>query len=145
MENNIVLKHSSNYYPQGHGLAESTNKNLICILKKTLLSHQRNFYNSLSNAFWVNRVMTKPSLGTSPYFLVYGKEVILPANLYLFALQLSQESQGSPCPTIQNRINVLLRMEEERQKTRKKFVIHQKQIKRWFDKKSTGTCELKNP
>lgn len=38
LENNIVLKHSANYYPQGNNLEESTNTNLIHIIKKTLLS-----------------------------------------------------------------------------------------------------------
>ena len=32
----IVLSHSSNYYPQGNGLAESSNKNLMTIIKKTI-------------------------------------------------------------------------------------------------------------
>ena len=31
----IKLHYSTNYYPQGNGLAESTNKNLIRILKKS--------------------------------------------------------------------------------------------------------------
>jgi hypothetical protein len=30
----IVLSHSSNYYPQGNGLAESSNKNIMNIVKK---------------------------------------------------------------------------------------------------------------
>ena len=30
----ITLSHSSNYYPEGNGLAESSNKNLITIIKK---------------------------------------------------------------------------------------------------------------
>jgi transposase InsO family protein len=32
----IVLSHSSNYYPQGNGLVESSNKNLMTIIKKIL-------------------------------------------------------------------------------------------------------------
>ena len=36
----------------------------------------------------------KISLGTSPYFLVYEKEAILPQNIYLPSLQLSQSSRG---------------------------------------------------
>lgn len=35
-QNNIFLRQSSIYYPQGNGLAESTNKTLIRILKKTI-------------------------------------------------------------------------------------------------------------
>jgi hypothetical protein len=33
LEKGVILKYSANYYPQGNGLAESTNKNIICILK----------------------------------------------------------------------------------------------------------------
>jgi hypothetical protein len=33
LEKGIILKYVANYYPQGNGLDESTNKNLICILK----------------------------------------------------------------------------------------------------------------
>ena len=32
----IVLSHSSNYYPQGNGLSESSNKNLMATIKKTM-------------------------------------------------------------------------------------------------------------
>lgn len=35
-KNDIFLNTSSNYYPQGNGLAESTNKNLIRIIKRIL-------------------------------------------------------------------------------------------------------------
>ena len=40
-ENGIKLHYSANYYPQGNGLAESTNKNLIRILKKNVIENQR--------------------------------------------------------------------------------------------------------
>ena len=36
-EKRMKLHYSANYYPQGNGLAESTNKNLIRILKKTVI------------------------------------------------------------------------------------------------------------
>jgi hypothetical protein len=36
----IVMGKSSNYYPQGNGLSESTNKTLIQILKKTIDKNQ---------------------------------------------------------------------------------------------------------
>ena len=35
-KNGIVLKHSTPYYPQGNGLAESTNKSIIQSIKKLL-------------------------------------------------------------------------------------------------------------
>jgi hypothetical protein len=34
LDKGIIIKYSANYYPQGNGVAESTNKNLVRILKK---------------------------------------------------------------------------------------------------------------
>ena len=39
---NIVLTHSTAYYPQGNGLAESSNKTLVRALKKTIAENQKN-------------------------------------------------------------------------------------------------------
>lgn len=36
LKRGFKLKYSSNYYPQGNGLAESTNKNIIKIIKRTV-------------------------------------------------------------------------------------------------------------
>jgi hypothetical protein len=90
LEKGIILKYSSNYYPQGKGLVESTNKNLIWILKRVVVDHQRNWHNSLSNALWDDHITPEASIGTSPYFLVCGKEVVLPSNIYLPSLQFTQ-------------------------------------------------------
>ena len=62
-EKGIKLHYSANYYPQGNGLAESTNKNLIRILKKTVIENQRSWNIDLPNALWVDRVTPKKSLG----------------------------------------------------------------------------------
>ena len=72
-ERGIKLHYSANYYPQGNGLAESTNKNLIRILKKTLIEDQRSWHLVLPNALWADRVTPKNSLGVSPYTLVLWK------------------------------------------------------------------------
>lgn len=143
LENRIVLKHLDNYYSQGNGLEESTNKNLICILKNTLPSHERNRQNSPRNALWANDVTLKQSLGTSPYFPIYGKKVILLQNLYLSSLQLSHQSQGSAEDTLQNEIGTILKLEEERQKDKRKFVFHKTRVKIWFHNKSIGTDEFR--
>ena len=72
-ERGIKLHYSTNYYPQGNGLTESTNKNLIRILKKTMIENQRSWHLALPNSLWADRVTPNNSLGVSPYTLVYGK------------------------------------------------------------------------
>ena len=72
-ERGIKLHYFANYYPQGNVLEESTNKNLISILKKTVIENQRSWNLALPNALWADRVTPNISLGASPYTLVYGK------------------------------------------------------------------------
>lgn len=83
---NINIKYLANYYPWRNGVVESTNKNLLQIIKKTIVENQRDWHNALDTALWANRVTPQMSLGTSPYFLIYGKEAILPHNIYLPSL-----------------------------------------------------------
>jgi hypothetical protein len=142
LEKGITIKYSANYYPQGNGLAESTNKNLIQILKKIVHEHQINWHKQLYNALWEDRVTPKKSIGNSPYFLVYGKEAILPPNIFLPSLQLAQSVQEEPCSKMKMRIDALINLEEERDKTKEKFHEHQAIIKIWFDKHSTNDKEF---
>jgi hypothetical protein len=65
---------SSNYYPQGNGLVESTNKTLIHILKKTIDQNQKNWHLKLTDALWASRMTLKDNTGMSLYMLVYRKE-----------------------------------------------------------------------
>ena len=53
------LKYSANYYPQGNGLAESINKNLIKIIKITIDQSQKNWHKSLIFALWADRITQK--------------------------------------------------------------------------------------
>jgi hypothetical protein len=50
----VMLAHATNYCPQGNALAESSNKNLIRILKKTIGDNKRAWDSSLKYALWVD-------------------------------------------------------------------------------------------
>ena len=78
--------------------------------------------------------MTPRTLRTSPYFLIYGKETILPPNIYLPSLQLTQYPCGRSSNFRQNQINALLKLKEERDIPKDKFHVHQQRIKIWLDK-----------
>ena len=115
-EKGMKFHYSTNYYPQGNILAESTNKNLIRILKKTVIENQRGWQVDLPNALLTDKVTPNNSLGVSPYTLVYEKEFILPSNILLPSSQLAQASRGSGSEVLQPRINTLLKLEESRLK-----------------------------
>ena len=93
-------------------MVKSTNKNLIIILKKTVIENQRSWHLALPNALWADRVTPKYSLGVSPYNLVYGKEAIMPPNILLPSSKLVQDSRGTNNEILQIRIHNLLKLEE---------------------------------
>ena len=68
----IKLRHSTAYYPQGNGQAESSNKSVVAAIKKTLENNKRAWDSKLKYALWADRVCTKRATGTSPFQLVYG-------------------------------------------------------------------------
>jgi hypothetical protein len=90
----IKLVHSTSYYPQGNGLAESSNKSLIRIIKKLLEDNKRNWDSKLKFALWADRVTTKKSIGNSPFKLVYGTEAVFPIQLTLPVAKFLQEEQN---------------------------------------------------
>ena len=79
----IVLSHSSNYYPQGNGLAKSSNKNLMTIIKKTNGDSKKEWDSKIKYALWVDRITKKSSIEKSPFELFYGLDVTLPIHLKL--------------------------------------------------------------
>jgi hypothetical protein len=65
---------------------------------------------------------------------VYIQEYILLNGLYLPSIQLSHGSRGKPSLVIQQRIDTLLMIEEEREKEKSKFISHQHIVNILFDK-----------
>jgi hypothetical protein len=93
----------------------------VKILKKTVSDNHGNWHNQIHNSLWDDRVTPKEAIGNSPYFLVYRQESILPNGLYLPYLQLAQYSNDDKSLTMQQRINTLLMLEEERERDKSKF------------------------
>jgi transposase InsO family protein len=88
---NIELGHSTTYCPQGNGLVESSNKSLIRIIKKMLSKNKKSCDSHLNYVLWDYRLSTNKALGTSPFQLVYGIDVVFPLHISLPVMKLLQE------------------------------------------------------
>jgi hypothetical protein len=121
LEKGIKLKYSTSYYPQGNGLVESMNKNLIKIIKSTVSKNHKNWHNALLKELWDDRVTPKASIDNYPFFLIYGRESILPPHVLLPSLQLLQKVQEEECPPLENQINDLLKLEKVRTQAKHKL------------------------
>jgi transposase InsO family protein len=110
---NIILDHSTTYYPQGNGLAESSNKSLITIIKKVLDENKKSWHVHLKYALWDNWIETKKSIDTSPFQMAYGTDVVLPINLVLPVMKLWQDEKEEP-NHVTRRINQLIEVQQHR-------------------------------
>ena len=107
----LFLSHSSNYYSQGNGLVDSSNKNLMTIIKKNVGDNKKAWDRNIKLALWADRITKKSSTGRSPFKLVYGLDVTLPFHLKLPFYQLLQTFSLDQ-EAIQNRINRLIELDE---------------------------------
>jgi ribonuclease HI len=131
----IQLVHSTAYYPQGNGLAESSNKSLVRIIQKLLEQNARGWDSKLKFALWADRVTSKKSIGTSPFKLVYGTEAIFPVQLALPVAKFLQEAEEEP-NDLTRRIHNLVQLQQDREQLLDRTELHQQMIKRNFDKKT---------
>eukprot|EP00253_Pinus_taeda_P019901 PITA_19901 len=131
----ISLGDSTAYYPQGNGLAESSNKSLVNIIKKMLEENKKNSHKKLTNALWADRLSTKKSIVMSPYELVYGMEAKFPSSLGIPTIKLLQEIQAEP-NDMQRRVNQTIHLQQTREQVFNKAQILQEKLKKMFDKKT---------
>ena len=131
----IQLVHSTSYYPQGIGLAESSNKILVRIIKKFLEKNTRRWDSKLKFALWADRVTNKKSIGTSPFKLVYGTEVVFPIQLALPVAKFLQEVDFEP-NDLTRRIFHLVELQQVREQSLEKTELHQRRMKETFDRKT---------
>lgn len=117
---NIVLGHSTTNYPQGNGLAESSNKSLITIIKKVLNENKKAWHVHLKYDLWANRIGTKKSIEMSQFQMVYGTDVVLAINLDLLGMKLWQDEKEEP-NHVTRRINQLIKARQNRAKVDEKL------------------------
>lgn len=128
VNNGVYLNTSSNYYPQGNGQDESTNKNLLRIIKRTMEGNQRAWHTKLKSALWADRITSKRSTRMSPYMLVYGKDERLPISLEFLALDLANQLDMIEEDPMIARLAQLVELEEVRNEAMRKN--EQAQLKR---------------
>ena len=80
----INHKKSSVYYPQANGQAESSNKILMKILRRTVSANKKDWDKKLNSTLWAFRTAYKVNTGMTPFRLTYGLEAVVPIWNILF-------------------------------------------------------------
>ena len=135
MNHGDVQSQSSNYYPQENGLAESSNKNLIKLLKRMVGENKRSWDNKLKYALWADRTTIKRIIGKAPFELLYGQNCRLPINLQISVYELLHQCSFDQ-EAMQARIHKLVELDEMQRKAFDMIVIEQERIKGTFDQRA---------
>jgi hypothetical protein len=133
----IQIFGSSTYYPQGNGLAESTNKNMIRILKRVAKYYKCDWHTKLNFALCDDRITRKTTMGQSPYTMVYGTPVVLHVHLQIPALRLAIAEVEDHFQPLQHRLDTLIKLEEVRKDAFQHLQKKQDIVKHSFDKRAT--------
>ena len=130
----IIHKKSTVYYPQANGQAESTNKVLQNVLKKTVETNRSDWDQKLSSALWAYRTAYKTVTGQTPFRLAYGFEVVVPMEFLVPSLRIAVEERLPEKESEMVRLRELLRLEETRLEGLWKSDVVQIRRKIWCDR-----------
>ncbi|XP_070035102.1 uncharacterized protein [Nicotiana tomentosiformis] len=90
----IKHRNSTTYMPQMNGVVEGAKKNIKKILRK-IVDNYKQWHEKLPFALLRYRITIHTSTGATPYLLVYGVEVVIPAEIEILSLRIIQEAELS--------------------------------------------------
>ncbi|XP_047256133.1 uncharacterized protein LOC124888890 [Capsicum annuum] len=83
----ISHRNSTAYRPQMNGVVKAANKNIKRILRK-IVDGNREWHEKLPYTLLGYRTTFRTSTGATPYMLVYGSKVVIPAEVEIPSLRV---------------------------------------------------------
>ena len=122
----VIHRKSAPYHPQVNGQAESTNKTLCTALTKVVEGTQIDWDQKLHSVLWAYRTAYKTAIGTTPFNLVFGLNVILPIEFLIPTLRVAKQMEWTGHELFE-RIDDLEKLDEDRQ------IAEKRCMKNWHD------------
>jgi hypothetical protein len=134
-DNTIDVYYSSVAHPRCNGKVEQANGMVLQALKDRIYDNASNYATrwlaELPHVIWGLRTQVSSAIGFSPFFLVYGSEVVLPPNVAFGAPRIQFYEEGEAEKT--RRID-LDRLEEQRLTVVMRQARHDQQLRRYHDR-----------
>ena len=131
-ENNIRLDLASVAHPQSNGQAERANQELLKEikprLKVPLLRAAGCWAEELPAVLWSIQTTPNRSIGFTPFFMVYGAEVVLPSDLLHDSPRVANYVETENELARQDSVDGL---EEARELALERYVVYQQDLGRY--------------
>ena len=90
----IKNHYSSPAHPQANRQVEVTNRSLLKIIKTRLEGVKGLWLEELSSVLWAYRTTVRTPTGETPFWLAYGSEAIIPAEVELISYRVDNHNEG---------------------------------------------------
>ena len=139
LTNQYEVKHrkTTPYNPKANGLTERANGIICKILTKVVTSHKTDWDRKLTSAVYAYNTAHKSTTGRTPYYLVYGQEVLQSIETEVETLRVLAANHGDKTDTLDHRLQVIDRMEEDRMEALERTKEVQAKRKEVYDKRIT--------
>ncbi|XP_070017474.1 uncharacterized protein [Nicotiana sylvestris] len=130
----ITHQNSTPYRPKANGAVEAANKNIKKILRKMIQS-SRQWHEKLPFALFRYRTTMHTSVGATPYLLVYGTKVVIPAEVEVPTLQIIVEAEIEDSEWVKARLEQLTLIDEKQMAAVCHGQLYQQRMDRAYNKK----------
>ncbi|XP_070057952.1 uncharacterized protein [Nicotiana tomentosiformis] len=117
-----------------NGAVEAANKNIKKILRKMVDNHKQ-WHERLPFALLGYQTTDRTSTGAIPYLLVYGTEVVIPAEVEIPSLRIIQEAELSDAEWIRSRYEQLALIDGKRMNALCHGQLYQNRMSRALNKR----------
>ncbi|XP_017188273.1 uncharacterized protein [Malus domestica] len=87
----IKMIRFSPFYPQSNGQAEASNKVLVNVIKRMVADNLEMWHERLGDTLWAYRTSKRVGIGTTPYALTFGKDVVLPMKINVSFVRIQNQ------------------------------------------------------
>ncbi|KAM1648303.1 hypothetical protein ACFX2K_009716 [Malus domestica] len=87
----IKMIQSSPYYPQSNGKVEASNNIFVSIIKRMVVSSPDKWHEKLGDTLWAYRTSKRTGIGTTPYALTFGQDVVLFMEINVSSVRIQNQ------------------------------------------------------